>query len=132
MKTRTAFSTLIATAALAICAGQAHAQSAAALATAVTPMPRGVPATRVPAVKDFSTARALELERTKFHQVQIDKLQKCLEASKNGTELTGCQTTYRTALALNLAKLVEQGKLAAAYELGHPEPVPPTPAPAKK
>lgn len=132
MKTHTALSTLITTAALAICVGQAHAQSTAALATAVSPIPRGAPAPRIPPVKDFAAARALELERTKFHQGQIDKLQKCLEGTKTGAELTGCLTTYRTTMASNLAKLIEQGRLAAAYDLAHPEPAPSTPAPTKK
>lgn len=132
MKSRKSVLTFAAIATMVFAPSLVQAQSSAEIGTAVSPAPAGYKPPPVPGIKDFQAARELELGRTKFHQAQLEKQQKCLEGAKNGTELTACVTEYRKALAANLAKLVQQGKLAAAYDIGQSTRAPATPVSPKK
>ncbi|KVP40049.1 hypothetical protein [Burkholderia ubonensis] len=114
MKTLTS---ILVTSILAIAASTTFAQTAGTpLGSAGPTAPSARTAPTMPAVKDFKAARELELERTKFNLAQLERAYKCVEASKNATDLMNCHTGYRDAVSAKLAQLIAAGKYDAAYD----------------
>jgi hypothetical protein len=113
-------STVLSAAAIAVAATSANASMATALGAVA--MSKAGPELKAPAIKDLEAARELELERAKFNQTQNDKLQGCVVAAKTATDLSGCQTAYRDAVSAHTLQLMQDGRFAAAYDLGPAHP----------